>query len=338
MHDNRTLPFNLKNLLPLSEKDLQIYREFFIVLTVLIPILGGIYESTNPDAKNFVTDRIIMVLIGLSVVGLSYKIQLLKIWMRQIVHFFSFTVTLWSILVASVNHFSVEYVFSLVMVILASSVSFTTVNQLSWYFLLTISTSALAGWFDPNPDVNQNIFIGSISTIGLISFLALRSKLFIQKNLEISEDLMKTIFNESADAMFLVDREKQDTVDCNVSAVKMFKAKNKDSLVGIHLRNLSELAFEIDGLEKLQSKIIENGKWEKELEFKTLAGTGFWGDMVIKDIEISDKTYHLTRITDISEKKKAHEEVAWLATFPENDPVSIIELSPEDKITPCLSI
>ena len=333
MNDNRTIAFNLKSLLPLYEKDLQIYREFCIVVMVLIPILGGIYENTNPGAKNFVTDRIILALVGLSVVGLSYKIQLLKIWMRQIVYFFNFTVTLWSILVASVNHFSVEYVFSLVIVILASSVSFTSVNQLSWYFLLTISSSALAGWYDPNPYVNRNIFIGSIATVGLISFLALRSKLLIQKTLEISEELMKTIFNESADAMFLVDREKQDTVDCNVSAEKMFKAKNKDSLVGIDLRNLAELAFEIDTLEKLQSEILKNGKWEKELEFKTLAGTGFWGDMVIKDIEISDKTYHLARITDVTEKKKAHEEVAWLATFPENDPVSIIELSPEGKVT-----
>ncbi len=333
MFNNRTLDSNPNTLLPLSEKDLQIYREFCIVLTVLIPILGGIYESTNPDAKNYVTDRIIMVLIGLSVVGLSYKIQLLKIWMRQIVYFFSFTVTLWSILVASVNHFSFEYVFSLVVVILASSVSFTSVNQLSWYFLLTITSSALAGWYDPNPYVDRNIFIGSISTIGLISFLALRSKLFIQKNLEISEDLMKTIFNESADAMFLVDRKKQDTVDCNASAVNMFKADSKESLIGIHLRNLSEVAFEIDALEKLQSAIHENGKWEKELEFKTLAGSGFWGDMVIKNIDISDEIYHLARITDITEKKKAHKEVAWLATFPENDPVSIIELGPEGKIT-----
>lgn len=319
--------------MPLAEKDLQIYRIFCVVVTVLIPILGGIYESTNPNINSFVIDRMILVFVGLSVVALSYKIQLLKVWMRQVVYFFNFSVTMWSLLVASVNQFSIEYVFSLVMVILASSVCFTTVNLLSWYFLLTISSSTIAGLFVPDPYVSRNIFIGSIATVGLIAFLALRSRLLIQKNLEVSEDLMKTIFNESADAMFLVNREKQITVDCNDSAVNMFKARNKHGLVGVHLSNLPELAIEVDALKQLQELILKEGKWEKELEFKTFSGPGFWGDMVVKDIDISDEVYHLARITDITEKKKAHEEVAWLATFPENDPAPIIELSLKGKIT-----
>ncbi len=316
-----------------ANKDLQTARILCLVVTVLIPLLGVIYEGLNPEARNYASDRVVLPLIGLFFVYLSYKFRLIRDRLHQIVHVFYYLVTLWTILVASVNHFSVEYALGLVAVISASSIGFRSINQLSSYFLLTITTSSLACWLVPDPAIDRNIFVGSIAIIGLISFIALRTRLVIQQNLAISEDLMKTIFDESADALFLVKQEDQKTIDCNLRAVEMFEAEDKEQLVGTNLYNLPDLAFEIDPFEKILGDIRQNGKWEKELQFKTFKGSGFWGDMAVKDIHISKQTLHLIRISDISDRKRAQEELAWLASFPENDPVPILEMSFKGEIT-----
>ena len=56
-----------------------------------------------------------------------------------------------------------------------------------------------------------------------------------QTELEItkSRDLLEAVYNESADALFLVDTESGLTTDCNNRAVELFAASSKAELIGI---------------------------------------------------------------------------------------------------------
>lgn len=327
------LSWALLNRINFSERNLQTYRILFAIVTLVIPILVGIYEGTNPASKNYIWDRLFIVAIGATVLGLSYKNMFFRFHMGQIAIFAYYLVTLWMILVVTVNHFSPAYSMGLIAVICASGVGFSTVNRLSIYFLSTISTTTLACWLVPAPDIDRSIYIGSIATIGLISFIALRTKLIIQDHLEISESLMKTIFNESADALILAETIYFRIIECNQRLLELLGLNHKSELLGMPLFNLPGLSNEDGLVRKMDDKLLSSGQWQAELQFKISPDSAFWGDVIVKQMRISSQSCYLVRISDITDKKRAEKKLTWLASFPEKDPVPIIELSLDGRIT-----
>ena len=119
-----------------------------------------------------------------------------------------------------------------------------------------------------------------------------------------SKDLLELVFNESADAIFLVDGETVKTVDCNRRAVELFEANNKDELLNIAGTTLQKEPFTNEEITHIINELVSHGIWSQELEYITKKGNLFWGSMAAKFINIADRPMHLIRITDISERKK----------------------------------
>ncbi|MFN6485273.1 MULTISPECIES: PAS domain S-box protein [unclassified Nostoc] len=130
-----------------------------------------------------------------------------------------------------------------------------------------------------------------------------------QTELEIikSRDLLEAVYNESADALFLVNVETLLTTDCNEQAVKLFAASSKAELINIADHTLQKQQFTPNELDSISEKIKQQSLWSQEIEYVTKQGNTFWGNMTAKQITVAGTVMQLVRVTDITARKRVEE-------------------------------
>lgn len=126
-----------------------------------------------------------------------------------------------------------------------------------------------------------------------------------QQELLHNRDLREAIFNESADAIFLVDPQTLLTLDCNRQAVELFEATDKTELININGQTLQRHPFTASETDAIVKDVNLKGVWSREIEYVTLQGKIFWGNIAAKPITVAGNTMNLVRVTDISEQQAA---------------------------------
>ena len=127
----------------------------------------------------------------------------------------------------------------------------------------------------------------------------------LEQELLHSRDLREMIFNESSDALFLVDHETLLILDCNQQAVQLFEVDSKADLIGTNGQILQKQAFTPEQIEKLLQEINQKGFCNLEVEYVTRKGREFWGDLSSKPIIFGSKSLQIVRVVDISVRKQA---------------------------------
>jgi hypothetical protein len=133
-----------------------------------------------------------------------------------------------------------------------------------------------------------------------------------------SRELKEAIFNESTDALFLVDPETLLTIDCNQPAVDLFEAASEDELINIEGHTLQTSRFTPEELAQINQAINQYGVWSKEVEYITKKGKQFWGNLAVKRIHVSDTAINLVRVTDITARKQAEKDLKLQAVITRN--------------------
>ncbi len=129
-----------------------------------------------------------------------------------------------------------------------------------------------------------------------------------QEKLRDNLNLLAQVFDQSSDALFVVEKESHKIVDCNMQAVKMFEANSKETLIG-----KSGNSFELDDRFRnadihFLNALVEKGKViQREAKYITFKGNIFWGSLAATSFTFNGKPVVLARVTDISEKKAAEE-------------------------------
>jgi PAS domain S-box-containing protein len=141
------------------------------------------------------------------------------------------------------------------------------------------------------------IFCGAI----LIFF---DSRIEMEQELRVREDLLHTIFNESPDALFLADPETSVISTCNERAMSMFGMNRNDHIIGNNLNYLLKYPHSTGSWNNFKKKFSEKKFMVQELEFKTSGNKYFWGSQAITEITVGNHNYWLVRITDIAERVK----------------------------------
>lgn len=120
-----------------------------------------------------------------------------------------------------------------------------------------------------------------------------------------SRDLFQAVFQESADAVFLVNPITLLILDCNQRAVELFEAHSKAELIGIAGYSLHRSPFSAENFAIARQQLREVGVWNDEIEYQTFRGRFFWGNVAAKVIQVAGLEMQLVRITDISQRKQA---------------------------------
>lgn len=130
-----------------------------------------------------------------------------------------------------------------------------------------------------------------------------------------SRDLWEIVFNQSTDALFLVDHETLITIDCNLRAVEIFEANSKGDLINQCSNLLQKKQFTSAEIDNIQFEMSTKGFWTTELEYITLQGNLFWGSFASKEIMVAGQLMNLVRVTDISERKRVERELIDSQSF-----------------------
>jgi PAS domain S-box-containing protein len=101
------------------------------------------------------------------------------------------------------------------------------------------------------------------------------------------DPLFRTVFDESPDAIFLLNSSDFTIIDCNKKALDLFQAQHKNDLIGFEVFNL----YDAEPVEFSKNQFIEtvNGgqEYTHELAFKTIRSNIFWGRYTVRAIETS---------------------------------------------------
>lgn len=127
----------------------------------------------------------------------------------------------------------------------------------------------------------------------------------LTQQLQKQKDLLESVFNGSADAIFLVNIETGLIADCNERAVEMFEAKSKDELLNIEAETFQKHRFSPQELSSIWDEIEFKGYCSREVEYVTKKGKLFWGNLAAKQIYVAGEKMNLVRVTDITDRKLA---------------------------------
>jgi PAS domain S-box-containing protein len=115
---------------------------------------------------------------------------------------------------------------------------------------------------------------------------------------------LHTIFNNSSDAIFIVNLETLLIEDCNKESLKMFEAEDINLLLNMRCTYLLKDAYKKDEMADILEEVKKKPEWEKEIEFISKKGKEFWGNMAIKYFIVDKKEFLHLRISDITERKR----------------------------------
>jgi PAS domain S-box-containing protein len=141
----------------------------------------------------------------------------------------------------------------------------------------------------------------------LIRDISDRKKL--EQELTYSRDLRELLFNESTDALFLIDSRTSLIFDCNQQAIELFEADHKNQLLNIVGGKLHKHTLTAKEIAWINQEVNQKGFCQLELEYVTFKGHEFWGDLLLKRINFGERNFSLARITNITIRKHAEIEL-----------------------------
>jgi PAS domain S-box-containing protein len=139
----------------------------------------------------------------------------------------------------------------------------------------------------------------------------------LEQEFKQSEDVFQSLFERSADAIWLYDPDSGMLVDCNDAAVKLIGAEDKQQLLPARPEDLSP-AIQPDGVssEEKSASIIDAVKKEKTHRFEWVIRRRDGNEVPVEvsatAVVIGDKNIHVVISRDISERKKAERELREL--------------------------
>ncbi|MFN3386435.1 MAG: PAS domain S-box protein [Candidatus Thermochlorobacter sp.] len=134
-----------------------------------------------------------------------------------------------------------------------------------------------------------------------------------------SQTYLSTLFNESSDAILIVDAETLLIADCNPHAVELFEVDSKEDLIGTNSERFQAQPFTLDEKINIWNRLNLGYSWSSELEYVSAKGRRFWGNLSIKELFFGERRVLMLRLADVTHLKeaeqaiqKSEEKLQWL--------------------------
>ena len=119
--------------------------------------------------------------------------------------------------------------------------------------------------------------------------------------------MYKTLFSKSIKCMLILENNK--LIDCNDSTIKMFKYKNKTSILNAKLSKLSP-KIQPDGMDSLEKAkeiikiVLDKETYNFEWLFKRENGEDFYVEVFLTNVSHNNKSRFFALLKDINDRKK----------------------------------
>jgi len=131
-------------------------------------------------------------------------------------------------------------------------------------------------------------------------------KTIIERNLKLSQDKYRSVFNSVNDAIFLYDVEDFRLIDVNQKAVSLF-GYSKMELMQSSIGDISdaENGYTTEKAKEIARKAVNGKSQNEEWRGKTKSGKLFWMQVLLKSIQIDKEQFLMAIIKDIDDFRNA---------------------------------
>ncbi|MBX9853134.1 MAG: PAS domain S-box protein [Cytophagaceae bacterium] len=284
-------------------KEINVYRIILLLCSTFTLLLWYLFINAFPDSYDPLWVRIAFSSLLILVFILTYfKNFADRIFYLNYLVFIIYSYHGMALIYE--NDFAIHYILEFIILVIMISLAFRSKKQIYIYLSLIFISYALVClvFSDHFIEVFVNISLLGIFCAAILIFFDLRVE--TEKELRIREDLLNTVFNESPDAMFLVNPASSLITNCNDRAIGMFEFGDRKKVIGNNLNFLLKYPYSPGAWKNLKKKVGKKRFLIQELEFKATSNYTFWGSQAITEINVGKIIYWLVRITDITERVK----------------------------------
>jgi PAS domain S-box-containing protein len=296
----------------------QLYRLLLFTAGILYSFFGFLNLNLSLEPQTISYQHIGLGFTWLAIALFTYLSSYILKNLQNIAYISAYLIMLHLLYLAIDSNFSLRYIISLIVTFFISSTVFKRPAHLRTFLLANLLLIVISLSFTLDSNINKFLLINGFLIIGLFTFVILGLRLDIQEKLKTSEDLIKTAFNESADAILLVDIDKNTVADCNQRALQMFKYAEKAEFLDINVDQLFKHPLSQQDKEELNLTLEQEKVWRKQMRFKNLNSKPAWGDVAILAFTIEKASFHLYRIKDITKQKETQEQIRILESIAAN--------------------
>lgn len=158
--------------------------------------------------------------------------------------------------------------------------------------------------------VNITAILGEVAVICSFILNFEWSERKLDENNELLQQQLQAIFENSYDALFLVDWKKRKIIKANQRAVELFEMGSAEDFYDLYGFDLHKQMPSETEIKIMRDHLNTDKFYEGEALYKTRTGKEFWGSLAIKLVVIGNEKYQSVRVTDITVEKKAMAHVA----------------------------
>lgn len=118
-----------------------------------------------------------------------------------------------------------------------------------------------------------------------------------------NEALLRAMFDESPDALFLTTVMPKNILQVNKKAAELFEMNDEKEFIGKFGPHFHKIPWDKDDFDNLNKSLDESNFWTSEIEYITQKKNTFWGSISIKRLKIKDDWFELVRVADITRRK-----------------------------------
>ena len=276
------------------------YR-IILFLSAIITLVIRYFFIKNAVVYDPMIIRVSLSLLLLLILGLTYfKVFHEKItYLGYLVFFFY---AFHSLVLIHKNEFSINYILEFIIINIIICLTIKEKKHLL-YFLITITVCySIISYIHANSLLDIILNIALIASFTGAIFFFFIGKIDVEKQLESHDKMLQTIFEESPDALLIINPENFKIEIFNNATQNYFDFTSKEELKNRNFNLLLKTPYSEHMLNTISKKIKEKGHYAHEIIFKSKFNREFWGNMVIRPLQYENSYKWLVRISDTTQR------------------------------------
>lgn len=288
-----------------------------------ILILGGLaysivgshnYLSLKAESDFLFFSRIV-ISIAMIMVGIgTFFSNFLKQHAYNCLIGVAYVVNFHILAIASYANFNITQTLGVFYTQIIAYALFRTRSSLLSFALFSFVISVIAVFVAEHTSISHFMLIQHFVSVSIFMTLIVYSKIRMQEKALLKGELFKTVFNQSADTMLIVNPKANTIVAANQKAIQFFELDSEEELLGKREASFRKNPITNEEKKQVDNSVITGFEWKIEQEYISKKGKTLWGNVLTKCLDINDYNFEVVRIADITEQKKTEAELRMALT------------------------
>jgi PAS domain S-box-containing protein len=159
-------------------------------------------------------------------------------------------------------------------------------------------------WIEMHPSRIEYLGKPAIQT----ALIDITQRKIAEEALRETREINDTVFENASDALYIVDLNTSQIVDCNPAGVRFFEAESKHQVIGRRGFEMRARTPTQEELDELYVGVEQGRPYSAEMEYVTLKGNHVWASLLCNRLPVRNQRLILIRIADITERKRNEDE------------------------------